>query len=800
MGFDATQQKGKQIMIQRLSPLIIMLSVGMSLALQAQTPSLEQGKAAYQMQQWPEAEAAFRAAVQEDPKSALAYLWLGRVLTAQQNYKAAENAFKNAVKQDKTLPDTYLELAKVYLATDEKKDARKVLDQAEKLDPNNPELYYTRGMAYGDIRLAELRRGKVKEEFDIRRTAFLHAIELKPDHPDAYYQLGLAYETAMNDMDQAVDQYARQIAITRDHIPSLKAMVAALIRSRQFDRGVDLFSRLLTTHQSGDARALEGYAAQLQAYRYHATGHFAEALQAFDTYLATLDTTDPEEAALYRSLSLVAPADVVDQYNKATPEERKALWTSFWTARDPDPTTANNERLAEHYRRIMYARLTFSEGNSPWDRRGEIYIRYGDPDDRQRFLMRSGEEAAENYFPTGNAKVDAIRERNREQYKMQVNTGGTAWSQEPIAEEMTRQTQGLAFAVESWVYAPFGLELFFADQMHSGKFDFPTDVMEMPSAGTASGAVVTKRLAYQMFTNPRKQADLLIKQAPEAYRFDYGGEPLAFVYDVVGFKGRSGKTEMEVAYSIPSNQLGSAEDGRGMDTWFNSRMSLRDASLHHVAATSSLAGPIARPLSRKDRAELQTATFRFEAEPGVYRTALAIQDSISRRIGIFESPVTLSDYTGSALQISDIRLASTIEPADEPGPFVRHNLKILPYPARLYPQSAPIYLYYEIYNLSPDPGGQTAFRTQVEITAKEEQHNVAWKLLSSLGRLITRSSDERSVLLTFEDGGATTDAFKYTSIDTNDSPAGRYVLTLTVTDTQSGQHVTKSREFVIVKN
>ena len=788
-------------MKQHLNLLIVVLSVGMGFSLRAQTlPPLEQGKAAFQMQQWPEAEAAFRAAVQEDPKSALAYLWLGRVLTAQQNYKEAENALKSAVKHDKTLSDAYLELAKIYLATDEKKDARKVLDQAEKLDPNNPELYYRRGMAYGDIRLAELRRGKVKEEFGIRRTAFLRAIELKSDHPDAYYQLGQAYENAMNDLDQAVDHYARQIAITPDHVPSLKALVAAFIRSRQFDRGMDLFSRLLSTHQSGDARVLEGYAAQLKAYRYHSKGLFAEALQAFETYLATLDATDPEEASLYRSLSLVAPADVADQYNKATPKERNALWASFWTARDPDPTTATNERLIEHYRRIMYARLTFSEGKSPWDRRGEIYIRYGDPHDRQRFLMRSGEEAAENYFPTGNTMVDVIRERNREQYKMQVNTGGTSWSQDPIAEEMTRQTQALAFAVESWVYVPFGLELFFADQMHSGKFDFPTDTMEMPSAGTASGAVVTKRLAYQMFTNPKKQADLLIQQAPEAYRFEYGGEPLAFVYDVVSFKGTSGKTEVEVAYSIPSNQLGSSEDGRGMETWFNTRMSLRDGSLNHVAATASLAGPIARPLSSKDRPELQTTTFQFEAEPGVYRTALAIQDSISRRIGIFESPVTLSDYSGSALQLSDIRLASTIDAADGTGGFVRHKLKILPYPARLYPQGAPVYLYYEVYNLTPDAGGQTAFQTQVEITAKEEQQNVAWRLLSNLGRLITRSSDEKSILLTFEDGGVTADDYKYTSIDTNGSPAGRYVLTLTVTDMRSGQHVAKSREFVIVKN
>ena len=54
---------------------------------------------------------------------------------------------------------------------------------------------------------------------------------------------------------------------------------------------------------------------------------------------------------------------------------------------DPTPTTGVNERRVEHYRRVHYARLNFAEGISQWDgrgwdRRGDVYIRFGHPDHR----------------------------------------------------------------------------------------------------------------------------------------------------------------------------------------------------------------------------------------------------------------------------------------------------------------------------------------------------------------------------------------------------------------------------------
>ena len=63
-------------------------------------------------------------------------------------------------------------------------------------------------------------------------------------------------------------------------------------------------------------------------------------------------------------------------------DEKRAFIGLFWRKIDPTPTTPVNERRLEHYRRVNYAIQNFSEGRIPWDRRGDVYVRFGHPDHR----------------------------------------------------------------------------------------------------------------------------------------------------------------------------------------------------------------------------------------------------------------------------------------------------------------------------------------------------------------------------------------------------------------------------------
>ncbi len=74
---------------------------------------------------------------------------------------------------------------------------------------------------------------------------------------------------------------------------------------------------------------------------------------------------------------------------KGNEKIRKKSFEDFWKQQDPTPKTAYNERMAEYFRRVDYAYVTFQtlqEENGAYTDRGKIYILYGKPTSTQRIL------------------------------------------------------------------------------------------------------------------------------------------------------------------------------------------------------------------------------------------------------------------------------------------------------------------------------------------------------------------------------------------------------------------------------
>ena len=127
----------------------------------------------------------------------------------------------------------------------------------------------------------------------------------------------------------------------------------------------------------------------------------------------------------------------------------------------------------------MYARIHFSTGQQPYDRRGEVYIRYGEPDDRRRFVFRRFENPDIPHMLTGIPAVDAIRERNLlTRLQVAVTRRRDAithvWSLpnrdgrclDKRTDRRWRLNPDTLY--ESWVYVPHDLELFFVDTLKDG--------------------------------------------------------------------------------------------------------------------------------------------------------------------------------------------------------------------------------------------------------------------------------------------------------------------------------------------
>ena len=416
-----------------------------TLAAQEASSLLDRARALYDQGEYQGAESTLRSLLQEQPGSSAAHLWLSRTLDRLERYDEAERAAKEALEIDRASPEILIQLARVYVLKDKKKDAREVLDEAEKLAPDIADIYYYRGRTYGKIRMAMFRPGTAEREFKIQDASYRRAIALNPSHPDAYFQMGYVIEEIQDDPESAMGWYVRQASVNPAHDEAVLRLTACAVELKEYQKGYAQLQQVAAAQDSAVNPLVAGLAAQLEAYQYHALDQHGRAYRAMRRYVAILSEIDPGKVALYRDLSIVASAKEAEAFLEAPEQERDELWHTYWAARDPDPTTRINERLVEHYRRVIYSRLHFSTGKEPWDRRGEIYVRYGHPDDRQQFILKSGEDVVNAIFPTGMREVDMIRETSRQRFDMQVSTGAPIQGFGTFSARAGRETKSVAF-------------------------------------------------------------------------------------------------------------------------------------------------------------------------------------------------------------------------------------------------------------------------------------------------------------------------------------------------------------------
>lgn len=774
--------------------------------------ALEAGTALFRQEAFEEALPYFQQAVQAEGNSALAHYWLGMTQYELGDFRQALSSFRKAVQQDQNWAPGHIGMGKTYLKLKNRKlDARNALRTAVRLDQDNPDAQYYLGMSFMNEKKVDAIVGSDRDG----RTYFLEAVALNSSHPDAFYQLGRCYDSFPEpEYGSAMNAYFNQYRVNPEHRRAFERFANVCLRTEAFEKGAELLDQLV--EEAGDAVTDEVRNLQLQFSLLSDTTErqFDRLQEALETYISGLD---PDEQAVYRDLSHVAPPDELDTWMNAEGPERDALWQAFWNARDSNPATVENERLVEHYRRVLYARNHFSEGQHPYDRRGEIYVRYGTPDDRSHFLMRRHENTFSVFRPSANPAVDAIRERNMQSgYVLRVGRGDPValldeeimqlqgfdlgsldlWanSSESDPFELLRRLVGESYKVESWVYISHDLELFFVDQMGGGKFDYPLQIIYEDGDELRVGTGF--RLMQRNDTyHPQRVAANLIKRSPEEYLHDLGGAHLEYVFDAASFRAENGATELDLSYSIPVWQFGDVSDGKGNSTRLEHLVTLRDSAMSPRFSHAFGFGPFDRPKRNTAESHVKVPVYtlpeRVVAPPGYFTLAVQVRDEASQKIGVYRRPVALSDYSGEELLISDLKLAVLITPSGVQGPFVRKGLNITPNPGRLYIRENPVYVYYEVYNLILDEEGKTAYEILYEISPRGGNRRRGWT-----GR---RQGDMQTVMMAFSGQGYSAEDREYTSLDTSGLPAGEYVLTVTFTDLNAGSSVTRSANFLVME-
>jgi len=92
-------------------------------------------------------------------------------------------------------------------------------------------------------------------------------------------------------------------------------------------------------------------------------------------------------------LKYIVSEDQLKKLKKGNAQEKEKKFRAFWEKRDPTPNTEFNELMTEYYNRIHYAFVEYRSPETPNGQdtdRGEVYIKYGPPNSRDRSFPKKG--------------------------------------------------------------------------------------------------------------------------------------------------------------------------------------------------------------------------------------------------------------------------------------------------------------------------------------------------------------------------------------------------------------------------
>ncbi len=743
--------------------------------------------------------------VAQAPKDAPAHVRLGRLYLDAGRGREALRAFQKAASLDKNLADAYNGIGLYYMKV--KKDwkaASKYFNLALSKDRMHRE-------AQINLALMHVQMGN----YDAKDAAE-QVLKIDSNYAPAYLMLGRWHERR-EEYGKALEYYRKYVELQPDDVKAGNEVALNLLKLGRYEEAEAFVATSLHTFQR------YGVLAQVFTQR----GDYEKALQAFELYIEGLDE---KERALYRDLTLVASAGEAWAY-RGTPEaNRPAFLRRFWLRHDPTLVTGGAQRQAEHYRRVWYARTYFGEKKFPWDRRGEVYIRYGEPDyrstskdirtDAPPAVRRVQERIAYEMYGdravgvTFTGPIFPVQiDRSVEMDVKQAEEGTDSPDPEIISATQMgiagQDTLGLSrwrpmvmgmdpgrIPWEVWVYTGIedGIEVVFTDQNLSGVFDYaPTPV---PGAEDYRRLREPGELSHMLATFNRLSPGVVVQRAvsatPERYNVAREADPIQFSYDVADFRGPGGMTRVEVYAAIPLGQLSPAST-RDTALVVERIAALTDSAFDKVYRSKDqmvYAGEAGAGAVLMDQADLV-------APPGSYTLAVQVAQKGTKRMQVYRRPVTVEGYPPGALRLSDLQVARQVGPA-QPGEtrFVKRGWKVSPAPGRSFYEGQPVFLYFEVYNLSLDGQGHSRFEVSYGVSGRQTRPLVV-RALSGLSRLLgTEGAGE----VTFRHERAGMEAFDadYVELDLKESGAGEYGMRVTVRDLLSGAGTQKETTLKIV--
>lgn len=740
-----------------------------------------------------------------NPEDAVAMCALGYLKLEQNLESEAEKLFIQALERDKRLFEARNGRALSLLRVPKQRwRARKLLQEAMAWDRKYSAAYYS-------LSMCDLIMKSVDAENSLKKL-----IKRSPEYSDTYFKLGVFYESR-GKFEKAEDAYEKQLEADPSHTTAQFRLGITAFKIGQPARAVEILQPVVKKRTDLQKPVLPML---FEAYIQLKNTPMAE-----QTAVAYLKGLDEHNRAMFEDIRIVASPEEIHTFNALPIEERAAYVRAFWQRRDPTPATPENEWLVEHIRRIMYARRHFFSSQAPWDRRGEIYIRYGHPAHwsrsdnirfevapaavrvKERLLMSLTDDVRKELI----ANIQRIRTSAREPYANVDPTTGVMQDRVELSDfesveygsrvvrdrgahivrdrlltdmPLSNRDAGISaehlrgyplFPVdgnnpwEYWIYPEVngGIEIVFTSLTRGGDFDYPTPL-----------SIRAESRANAVVWNQRRPEDIVnraIGREPSLFELRRG--TLNFYSALADFRGEQGETRLEIYYGLPVSE-------QSETTRFERGLALFDTTWTPVFQK------VEPFFNISDHTDKIVDRLIVNIPPGRYYLGVQVHDTAGNKLGTQRQAIDVESYAGDGLMLSDIELANRI------GEQKADSLNIIPQPSKSFSAGQPIAIYYEIYGLKKDTFGQTRYQMHYRIAPAQGQAP-AVRVLQSVGKLLGIVS-EKEFTVSYEQVGETESELSYLEIDVTDSAQGMYELEVKISDLNANVQVAKSTTFKII--
>ena len=726
-----------------------------------------------------EAKRQFEEAISEDGQYAPSYVGLGRVHLKQNAPEDAKYYFKKALKRSPGSPSALMALSDVAMQEEDWGDLKKWSGQILVRDPDNPEALYRLAIAH---REAGKFQATVMRWLNWRRSEryFKRLVDETPQYRDAYYQYAVLkrYDKAF---EQAIRLGEKQVALKPDapvHRQRLRRLYLHYLDNSNPKDALNWMRR----HGSEYARYFEGEALRLSKRTaradtvlhdwlasdprlsvvpaYLALARIAygrEAVEAGEKYYdkAVQSIQDSLDAHLmYEDVKYVVNVEEMDAFSKLeTPEVFREFFRKVWVSRDPTPAVFPNVRLAEHYRRILYAeRYYLYDGFRTW---------FYDPDQGDKVPYPSTIELNDRFNDPGLLYIRHGRPSDTQKFSM----------------------------AEIWHYWK-------TDAFPQMVFNFVATPSSMGSnwrlvESLSGSGNYRARLRWEN-EKSRREAHRSVEMGLRTDRHSWEEDVDELDYDsyLAYFKGEGGRGDVELYYGMPFKAL-KKDYGQLPDTSaiYEYGLAMHDLQWNRF---ENLSGHVRKAQVERSRYEDRSfGVLRLSADPDSNHAAFFLRPSRGRRLGGWKQGVRIPDFSETELEMSSVVPAHVIWPDVEGNDgFNLRGIHAVPNPSLRFSRNDPVYIYFELYNLTPDERGTTSFEVSYGLTRLKRKG--VKRLLRIFG-----SGEKPTTSVTVAQLGDTPDTREFRSLDLSKAGGGEFLLKVKVRDNHAGTEREESVELVL---